>query len=206
MFQISKNKISMLINKISLIFLSSLFLVSCESNFPLKQDISENHFQLLNQDSTQVEFPDIAKNKIMVIGFIYTHCPDICPMTTHNMHMLQDQLKKGKMDNVEFVSLSFDPERDTPSILKKYADIRGINLDNWSFLTGDQKDIKKILKEFDVNAFLGDSTVLDNGIVNYYLIHTDRISLVDQDGYLRKNYPGSQVNIDELINDINNLE
>lgn len=188
-----------------LIFLSVL-LTGCQNNFPLKQNISGNHYKLLNQDSSEVNFPDIAKNKIMVIGFIYTHCPDICPMTTHNMHIVQEKLQKEKINNVNFISLSFDPERDKPSILKKYAEIRGINLGNWSFLTGDQKNIKKILKEFNVNVLPGDSTVSDNGTVNYYLIHTDRISLVDQDGRLRKNYPGSQVNIDELIKDIKNLE
>jgi protein SCO1 len=192
---------------ISFLFLISTFLFTgCGSKFPLKQDISENHYQLLNQDSAQVTFPDISKNKIMVIGFIYTHCPDICPMTTHNMQTVQEKLKEDKINNVEFISLSFDPERDRPSILKKYADIRGIKLDNWSFLTGNQKSIKKILKEFNVNVFPGDSTISDNGTVNYYLVHTDRISLVDQYGRLRKNYPGSQVNIDELIKDINNLE
>ncbi len=195
-----------MIKKLFILLLFSLFLIGCESKFPLKQDISENHYQLLNQDSSKVSFPDIAKNKIMVIGFIYTHCPDICPMTTHNMQTVQDQLKKDKIKNVEFVSLSFDPKRDKPSILKKYADIRGINFDNWAFLTGDSTKINKILKEFNVNVFPGDSTVSADGTVNYYLVHTDRISLVDQDGNLRKNYPGSQVNIDELIQDIKYLE
>ena len=195
-----------MIKNFSLLLLFSLFLTGCESKFPLKQDISENHYQLLNQDSSQVSFPGIAKNKIMVIGFIYTHCPDICPLTTHNMQTVQNKLKNDKINNVEFVSLSFDPNRDKPSILKKYADIRGINFDNWAFLTGDTTSINKILKEFNVNVFPGDSTVSDNGTVNYYLVHTDRISLVDQDGNLRKNFPGSQVNIDELIQDIKYLE
>lgn len=195
-----------MIRQISLIIVFSLLLIGCGSKFPLKQDISENHYKLLNQDSAQVTFPDFAKNKIMVIGFIYTHCPDICPITTHNMHTVQDQLKKDKVKNVEFVSLSFDPKRDKPSILKKYAEIRGINFGNWAFLTGDSTHINKILKEFNVHVYPGDSTVSADGTVNYYLVHTDRISLVDQDGRLRKNYPGSQVNIDHLIKDIKHLE
>lgn len=180
--------------------------MGCQSRLPLKQDISKNHYQLIDQDSFRVSFPDFAKNKIIVIGFIYTHCPDICPLTTHNMHIVQDQLKKDKVKNVEFISLSFDPERDKPSILKKYADIRGISLDNWTFLTGDKDQISKILKEFSVNAFVGDTVVTADGTLNYYMVHTDRISLVDQDGNLRKNYPGSQVNTEELINDIKYLE
>lgn len=180
--------------------------MGCQSRLPLKQDIAENQYQLLNQDSALVSFPDLAKNKIMVIGFIYTHCPDICPLTTHNMHLVQDQLKKENVNNVEFVSLSFDPDRDTPSILKKYAEIRGINTNNWAFLTGGKNQINQILKEFTVNAFPGDTVASADSTVNYYMIHTDRISLVDQDGRLRKNYPGSQVKTDELINDIKYLE
>jgi protein SCO1/2 len=160
----------------------------------------------VNQDSINIEYPNVIKNKISVIGFIYTHCPDICPMTTHNMQLSEEKLSKDEIKNVKFILISFDPLRDTPSILKKYAEVRGLDMDHWELLTGDEKEIKILLKEYDVKAINDDTTYNDKGEPNYFMIHTDRISLVDTDGNLRKNYRGSLANPEELSNDIKNLE
>ncbi len=192
-----------LITLVSLIFFASF--IGCGNNFPLDQNISAKKINLINTDSSEVTFPNILNNKVSVIGFIYTHCPDICPMTTHNMQVVEKKLEKDNVKNVNFVVISFDPDRDTPTILKKYADIRGINLDKWSFLTGDKQNIDTLLKEFNVYAIPGDSTK-SNGKWEYYFIHTDRISLVDADGNLRKNFPGSTLNVDNLVKDIKSLD
>ncbi|MCG6914784.1 SCO family protein [bacterium BMS3Abin03] len=145
------------------------------------------------------------KGHITVIGFIYTHCPDICPMTTYNMQLTQDRLKKEGIQNVKFISVTFDPNRDFPSVLKKYAEIRNIGFKDWTFLWGDKKNTNSFMDRFDITFFPADTTYSPDGGVSYSMMHTDRISLIDSDGELRKNYRGSHVNLDELFNDIKYL-
>ena len=182
-----------------------LIILGCQSEFPLDKDLTKKNYTFFNQDSVQVIFPDIIKNKVTVIGFIYANCPDICPMTTHNMYLTQQKLNKNEIDNVLFVSVTFDPDRDFPSVLKKFGEIRDIDFNNWVFLWGDKKNTGSILKRFDITALNADSTYLDDGELTYSVMHTDRISLIDNQSRLKKNYRGSKVNLEELYNDIINL-
>ena len=179
-----------------------LILLSCQSKFPLDKDLTRKNYTFFNQDSVQVIFPDIIKNKVTVIGFIYANCPDICPMTTHNMYLTQQKLNENEIDKVLFVSVTFDPDRDFPSVLKKFGEIRDIDFTNWVFLWGDKKNTGSILKRFDITALNADSTYLDDGELTYSVMHTDRISLIDNQSRLKKNYRGSKVNLEELYNDI----
>jgi len=182
-----------------------LILIGCESKFPLDKDLTRKKYTFFNQDSIEVIFPDIIKGKVTVIGFIYTNCPDICPMTTHNMYLTQQQLKKNAIDDVLFVTLTFDPDRDFPSVLKKFGKIRDIDFNNWVFLWGDKKSTESLLRRFDITALKTDSTYFDDGELTYSIMHTDRISLIDNESRLKKNYRGSKVNLEELYNDIINL-
>jgi len=182
-----------------------LILIGCESKFPLDKDLTKKNYTFFNQDSVEVIFLDIIKSKVTVVGFIYTNCPDICPMTTHNMYLTQQKLKKNAIDNVLFVTVTFDPDRDFPSVLKKFGEIRDIDFNNWVFLWGDKKNTKSLLKRFDITALKTDSTYFDDGELTYSVMHTDRISLIDNESRLKKNYRGSKVNLEELYNDIKNL-
>jgi protein SCO1/2 len=182
-----------------------LILIGCESKFPLDKDLTRKNYTFFNQDSVEVIFSDIIKGKVTVIGFIYTNCPDICPMTTHNMYLTQQKLEKNAIDNVLFVTVTFDPDRDFPSVLKKFGEIRDIDFTNWVFLWGDKKNTKSLLKRFDITALKTDSTYFDDGELTYSVMHTDRISLIDSESRLKKNYRGSKVNLEELYNDIINL-
>jgi protein SCO1/2 len=187
------------------IVLVSLLIFSCKDKLPLNKDLTKRSYNFLNQDSIAVEFPEIINGKITVMGFIYTHCPDICPMTTHNMVLTEERLIEEGTDDVFFVALSFDPERDTPKVLRKFAEIRDIKFDNWIFLTGDEATIEDLLRRFDVKAIPTDSVFYDDGTFSYSMMHTDRISLIDKNGILKKNYKGSTINIEELITDIKYL-
>ncbi|HSD64278.1 MAG TPA: SCO family protein [Ignavibacteriaceae bacterium] len=190
-----------------LLFIFSFILVNgCNNNFDLKEKVTNSNLTLVNQDSVSILYPEVIKDKIAVIGFIYTHCPDICPMTAHNMELAEESLSKDELDEVKFLLISFDPGRDTPSILKQYADVRSLDMNHWELLTGKEEDIKMLLKEYDVKAFNDDTTYNEKGEPNYFMIHTDRISLVDKDGNLRKNYRGSIASPEELSKDIKNLE
>ncbi len=177
----------------------------CGNNFDMKKNVTGRQVNFINQDSAEVNYPGIIKGKVAVIGFIYTNCPDICPMTTHNMQLAEEKLSKDQLNDVKFLLITFDPDRDTPSILTKFASVREMNMDDWELLTGSTKNINTILDEFNVKAIHDDTTYNDNGRPDYFIIHTDRISLVDENGNLRKNYHGSTANPDELAEDIKSL-
>ena len=180
--------------------------ISCKDNLPLDKDLTKKSYQLINQDSSNVTFPDVIKGHITVLGFIYTHCPDICPMTTHNMHLTEKRLREKGIDDVKFVGISFDPDRDTPEVLTQFAEVREISFKNWMLLTGKKEIIEDLLRRFDVRAIKTDLTVDEEGNPEYSMMHTDRISLVDENGILRKNYKGSTLNLDEIIEDIKYLK
>ena len=183
-----------------------LFSLSCKDNLPLDKDLTKKSYNLINQDSVDVIFPNDIIGHITVMGFIYTHCPDICPMTTHNMYLTEKKLEKEGIKNVKFVALSFDPDRDTPEVLTAFAKIRELDFNDWTLLTGNKNTINDLIKRFDVRAIKTDESINEDGKSEYSMMHTDRISLIDSNGKLRKNYKGSTLNIEELINDIKTLE
>lgn len=187
------------------LFLNLPLLTSCYEHFPLDQDITRTQNTFLNQDSVKVEFPNIIKNKITLMAMIYTHCPDICPMTTHNMSLIEQRLPDNLKNQVKFVVISFDPNRDTPGVLKKFAEIRDLSFDKWTFLSGDAKNTEEVMLKFGIKAIPADSTYDENGELSYNVIHTDRISLIDQNGRLRANYKGSTADLNMVLEDIKYL-
>lgn len=189
-----------------LLLTALIILASCSKKFPVIEDFSKEKFSLLNQDSSNIFFPESFKGKIIVTGYIFTNCPDICPLTTNNMRLIQEKLKKENIQNVQFVSISFDPIEDRPSILKDYTKVRNLDLSNWQFLTGEKKIIDSLIKKAGIVVIPSDSTLLDGRRKIYYYVHTDRIQLFDKEGKVRKNYPGSKINVDEIVNDIKELK
>jgi len=185
--------------------ITAMFLFACGKDFTVIEDLSGEKYSLIDQDEKEIYFPEFVKGKTVVAGYIFTNCPDICPLTTNNMRLIQERLKSEKIQGVQFVSISFDPDNDTPEVLRKFAEIRNLNLSNWTFLTGDKPVIDKLMKQVGVVAVPGDSTVFPSGKVTYYYVHTDRIQLIDSGGRILKNYPGSSVNVDEIIDDIKSL-
>lgn len=182
---------------ISLIFLN----IGCSNNLPLNENISQNNFNLVDQNGNPFQFPSELKNKISIVGFIYTNCPDICPLNTHNLKLIQDEVNAEKIPDVQFISISFDTATDSTKVLKEYAEIRNLNLSNWKFLTGDKSTIDSLIKEVGVIAIPSDTTIIDGNPIIFFT-HTDRIALIDQNLIIRKNYIGSKVEKDEVIEDI----
>lgn len=188
------------------VILLSALIFSCQ-RLPIEDTFGTAQFNLVDQNNSSQKFPELIKGKIAIVGYIFTNCPDICPLTTNNMRLIQDELKKEKInDEVEFVSISFDPEADRPEVLKKFAEIRDLDLNNWTLLTGEKAITDSLIKEAGVIAVIGDSTITKDGKTIYYYVHTDRISLVDEEGNIRKNYLGSKLKIDEVIKDIKKLQ
>jgi protein SCO1/2 len=107
---------------------------------------------VVTQDGKTLKFyDDVIKGKVVVISFIYTNCPDICPLTTARISQVEDKLGDHIGRDVFLISLTVDPVRDTPQQLKQFADAFGAG-PGWLFLTGRPEDIKLI------NAKLGDKS------------------------------------------------
>ncbi len=189
-----------------LMLLLSTFQSGCKSDFELNENLKGFTFKLVDQDGKPVDFPTQFEGKIVVAGFIFTHCPDICPLTVNNMQLVQKELtKNGDGDDVVFVAISFDPERDSVALLKKFAGMREIDETNFRFLTGDKKITDSVMSVMRIVAVPEDSSLVE-GDISYFFTHTDRISLIDQRGFLRKEYSGSKANMEEIINDIGKLK
>lgn len=184
---------------------AALILSGCGKKLPDNRAITGGPYKLINQDSSAVVFPDNFKGKTVLMTFIYTHCPDICPLTTHNMQTIADKLKADGISNVKFVELSFDPDRDTPSVLRDYGDIRNLDYGKFTFLTGDKAVVDTLLHHMDVIAIQGDTTYTDDHTPIYYFTHTDRITLIDKEGHIRNEYRGSKAPIREIIKDVKTL-
>lgn len=105
---------------------------------------------VVDQDGHTLKFyDDVIKGKIVVISFIYTTCPDICPLTTARMAQLADMLGDTVGRDIFLISMTVDPETDTPEKMKAFADAYGAG-PGWLFLTGKLEDIRAI------NSKLGD--------------------------------------------------
>ena len=163
------------------------------------------HTSFVNQDSETIVFPTDYKGKVVMMSFIYTHCPDVCPMTINNLHELQDSLSLQGIKGVKFVSLTYDPNRDTPSVLKHYAEERGIKFDDWDFLTGAKADIDSVLGRVRIIYHMVDSSRTKTGQLVYFIKHADECVLVDGQGRVRGVYVGSRMDFAGIISDIKEL-
>jgi protein SCO1/2 len=107
---------------------------------------------VIDQDGRTLNFyDDVIKGKRLVVSFIYTNCPDICPLTTARLTQVEDQLRDQMGKDLFFISMTVDPERDTPAKLKEFSKAFGTG-PGWLFLTGKPEDIRFI------NARLGDKS------------------------------------------------
>ncbi len=102
---------------------------------------------LVNQEGKKVTNGDL-KGKVVLINFIYTHCEESCPIMMHKFMDIEKELKAHLGKDIQLVSITMDPERDTPEVLKKYAEKMKIDTSYWTFLTGKKAVVDKILKGF----------------------------------------------------------
>lgn len=110
-------------------------------------------FFLYDQTGKVVQSSRFRGRQIM-LNFIFTRCPvaTMCPAATMKMMETQRLAKEANVGNLELISITLDPEYDTPGVLRDYAESRGIDTGNFSFLTGPESAIKDLLKQFGVIA------------------------------------------------------
>src|SRR5437588_2001882 len=108
-------------------------------------------FALTSQDGAPVKLADY-RGKVVAVTFIFTLCTDTCPVLTPMMSFVQDQLGRDFGTKIIFISITVDPERDTPEVLKEYAQAFGANLAGWAFLTGPPAVIRDVARSYGVFA------------------------------------------------------
>jgi protein SCO1/2 len=152
-------------------------------------------FTLTSQDGKRFALAD-WRGKAVVVAFIYTECPDICPMLTQKMVEIQDELGANFGAKVAFVSISLDPEHDTPEVLKDYAQFWGAKPDGWAFLTGSPEAVRDVTRRYGV--FFAKK---EDGSVE----HTQLTSLVDAEAQMRVQYLGARFDPEEFRQDLMSL-
>ncbi|HET6921967.1 MAG TPA: SCO family protein [Anaeromyxobacteraceae bacterium] len=103
---------------------------------------------LLTQDGKEVRFySDVLKDRVVVMDFIFTNCAMACPMLTEKLNQVRRELGHLYGREVTFVSLSVDPERDTPQALRRFAEKHRASDAGWTWLTGKKQDVEHVLKK-----------------------------------------------------------
>ena len=133
-------------------------------------------FLLLNQDSLYTSNEDYL-GKVYVAEFFFSRCPTICPIMNKNMKVLYDRF--GSREDFGIASFTIDPEHDTPTTLKKYAEGYVDKTASWNFLTGPKEDIYRLANE-GFNIFASINPAVAGGFE-----HQGYFALIDKDGFIR---------------------
>jgi protein SCO1/2 len=153
-------------------------------------------FELVNQDAQPFGSQQLA-GKIWIADFIFTTCPGPCPIISTRMSELQRPLEKS---DVHLVSFTVDPEKDTPEVLRAYADKLRKEPLRWDFLTGSRDAIHSLSRD-GFKLGLSDGAEEDGGPV-----HTTRFVLVDRRGNIRGYYDALAADaVTKLLADANHL-
>jgi protein SCO1/2 len=152
-------------------------------------------FNLTDQDGRRVALKEL-RGKVLAVTFIFASCADTCPLLTAKLAAVQDRLGAAFGPDVRFVSITVDPERDTPPVLKRYAQAYHANPAGWSFLTGTPAEIREVAGRYGVIYKKTPQGDVD---------HTFLTSLVDRGGTLRVQYMGVRFDPDELLRDLQGL-
>lgn len=141
-------------------------------------------FFLRDQEAGRVTV-DHFKGKISVVDFIFTRCPGICPLLTQRMSQLEKNTRQFG-DKLQFVSISVDPDYDTPLVMMDYIKKQGVKIDRWKFLTGPLNSIEKVVIG-SFQTFMGKRKIAsESGKPDLFEItHGENFILVDRNLNLR---------------------
>jgi protein SCO1 len=156
-------------------------------------------FELTDIDGQPVSL-ESTNGKARIIYFYFANCPDVCPPTTFLLSQVQDQLEaEGKLGSkAELISITFDPVRDTPEVIRDFAKRHFADFNGWRFLRGEEAATIQLAKDFGVG-------VLKEADGSY--THFNVITLVDKDGQIRKWINGSdeELTADKIVDELNKL-
>lgn len=161
-------------------------------------------FQLVERSGALVRRGDL-EGRIWIADFVFTHCSGICPVLSSRMAALQKEIEQSDSE-ARLVSFSVDPTRDTPDVLKAYADRYGADSSRWLFLTGERRELHRLIGD-GFRLSVAERSPEEAGDSSELITHSDRFVLVDRAarirGYYRMTEEGSAR---QLLLDIEKLE
>jgi protein SCO1/2 len=159
-------------------------------------------YQLVDQQGRPFSSNDVA-GRVAVYSFVYTNCPDTCPLLTATMASVQEQLRAQGLlgSKVQMVSITVDPDRDTPQVLAEYAARFRADLDAWRFLSGDREAVFEMLAGFRLNTVEVARSFAGADVIP----HSNRFAIADARGDVRANLLGDQVAPDDVVRTIRRL-
>jgi protein SCO1 len=152
-------------------------------------------FALTAQDGATFSLAAL-RGRVVALNFVFTRCTDVCPTATDKMVGIQEELGAAFGRDVAFVSVSVDPEHDTPQVLAEYGRAFGCDLSGWTFLTGPAAAIVEVARSYGVY-----SGRRRDGAIEHVML----TSLIDRAGNLRVQYLGERFDPDELLADLRAL-
>jgi protein SCO1/2 len=152
-------------------------------------------FALTSQDGAEVTLESL-RGRVVAVTFIYTSCSDVCPMLSDKLARVQDALGPDFGTRIAFLSITVDPEHDTPEVLKEYAEALDADLAGWSFLTGEPAAIRDVAHRYGVAVAKAADGQVD---------HTLLTTLVDRRGIMRVQYLGYRFDEKEFRHDLLDL-
>ena len=152
-------------------------------------------FVLENQEGKSLALADL-QGQMVLLDFMFTRCPGPCPILTSTHVSVQRGLSRRVRDRAAFVSITLDPEFDSPSELARYARSRGIDTTDWSLLTGDPEEVDRVIRAFGVGRTRQPDGNIEHIVVTF---------LIDENGQIVKRYIGQDHGPDELIADLERL-
>lgn len=153
-------------------------------------------FQLTDQDGNPRSLEDF-RGKVVLLDFIWTRCPGPCPILT-GLHVdVQRKLPPELRAKTQLVSISLDPVRDTPAVMREYASKRGVDLANWSFLTGPPEQVDDVVKRYGVGSAKAPDGQIEHVVATF---------LISPSGQIERRYLGLEGHDPkELLRDIERL-
>ena len=147
-------------------------------------------FTLIDQSGQPVRFSTVTAGKVVALDFVYTRCalPQFCLRASNVFGVLQKRFARQYGRDLVLLTITFDPERDTPEVLATYAARFNADPKMWRFLTGKTADVRRVCTLFGVESYL------DEGLLNHSL-HT---VVIDRRGRLVANVEGNQYTPEQL--------
>ena len=151
-------------------------------------------FDLIDQAGRSVSLESLG-DRVLIVDFIYTSCPGPCPVQTSIGVALQRRIPEALRGQVRFVSISLDPETDRPEVLARYATERGVDLSNWSFLTGPREEVAEVVRKWGVGSVRKDDGTIDHTLLRFLV----------QDGRVIERYWTAEADNEALLADVIDL-
>ena len=149
-------------------------------------------FELVDQDGA-VRTRSGYGDKLLLVDFVFTQCPGPCPLLTARAVQVQRALPADTAERVQFVSISLDPENDTPEAFRAYGERHGVDFANWSFLGGTPEVVDPVVRSYAVGK-----TRNEEGVIEHLVV----AMLVNPDGRILKRYVGNQHEASDIVVDL----